>query len=95
MNIHMFYSNKWNAELKGRDGGRGAKIGMRVTWAAGSRKKNPLPGREIARAQGIWAHGLVVGGVTIFFARALFFGYFFLSQQKKVTPPGGMNYCFF
>ena len=23
--------------------------------------------------------------------KALFFGYFFLSQQKKVTPPGGIQ----
>ena len=58
--------------------------------------KNPLPGLDNGRAQGICAAGPVVGGAAIFLRKRLFLACIepsrnvtFFGAAKKVTPPGG------
>ena len=94
MTTRLFTSNKWNAELKGRNGGVGAKIGMRVTWGAGSWEKIRCLGWKAGGRKGFVR--LAGGGRSRdFFFEGPFFGYFFcdaLSLSKwpsKKSDPAG------
>ena len=78
-------------------------IATSAFWWAGRKKqparilgcvepeKNPLPAQGGVRAQGICAAGPEQSGEAIFLREALFFAYFFLGQQKKVSPPEGLG----
>ena len=53
--------------------------------------KNPLPGLEIGRAQGICAmRHVVMEGQGLLQRKGLFLVTFF-GPAKKVTPPGGLK----
>ena len=84
----MFITKIGKTELMQRNGGMAAATRLAGNLGCGETGKNPLPGWEFAKAQGICAVGMVVlEGQGFVAAQGPFFGYFFW-PRKKSDPAG-------